>query len=258
MAQPASHEALSRGGGEGGLVVDVGGFEGPLDLLLTLAREQKVDLARISILTLVEQYLAFVARARAGRLDIAAEYLVMAAWLAYLKSRLLLPAPPGSEDEPSAEEMAAALAFQLRRLEAMRKVGQALLDGERLFRDRWPRGEPEDMEGLARPAWDLSFRDLLAAYGDVVARRSVKTLDIEAPDLYSVDVALARLSRMLGRMPSWATLASFLPEGLSGLLLRSAVSAHFVATLELCRQGMVEIRQDGQFAPLMMRARGRG
>lgn len=242
---------------EGGepLLVDLDGYEGPIDVLLSLARDQKVDLARISILQLADQYLAFVARHLRDHLELAADYLVMAAWLAYLKSRLLLPVPP-APDEPSGEEMAEALAFQLRRLEAMRHAGQALMNQPRLGRDLFCRGAPEGIAHVARPVWDVGLYDLLKAYADIKRRGTVTTLRIEAADLYSVDDAIHRLQTMLGRLPRWSTLMSFMPPGLGGLLGRSALSAHFVASLELCRQGKVELRQDGgAFGPIWVRSR---
>ncbi len=237
------------------LVVDLDGYEGPIDVLLSLARDQKVDLARISILQLADQYLEFVALHLRDHLELAADYLVMAAWLAYLKSRLLLPAPPGP-DEPSGEEMAEALAFQLRRLEAMRRAGKALMDQPQLGRDLFARGAPEGIAHVARPVWDVGIYDLLKAYADIKRRGAITTLQIEAPDLYSVDDAIQRLQTMLGQLPRWSTLLSFLPPGLRGLLGRSALSAHFVASLELCRQGKVEMRQDGgAFGPIWVRPR---
>lgn len=235
------------------LVLDIDGFEGPLDLLLTLARDQKVDLTKISILALADQYLAFIEKVRGLHLELAADYLVMAAWLAYLKSRLLLPEPQ-AEDEPSGEEMAAILAFQLQRLEAMRKVGAELMDRPRLGRDVFARGEPEGIQVIARPVWDVGLYDLLKAYADFKRRSTVTTLKIEAPDLYSVDDAIVRLQAMLGRMPKWSSLFSFLPPNLRGLLGKSALSAHFVATLELCRQGKLEVRQDDNFGPIWLRS----
>jgi segregation and condensation protein A len=235
------------------MLVDLDGYEGPLDVLLALAREQKVDLARISILQLADQYLAFVAKMSREHLELAADYLVMAAWLAYLKSRLLLPEPQ-PEDEPSGEEMAAALAFQLLRLEAMRKAGESLMNRPRLGRDVFPRGAPEGIAVVTNPVWEVSYYELLRAYAEIHRRTKATILHIEAPDLYSVDDAIFRLERMLGSMPRWATLMSFLPDNLSGLLRRSAVSAHFVATLELCRQGKLELRQDHTFGPIWLRA----
>lgn len=235
------------------LVVDLDGFEGPLDVLLSLARDQKVDLTKISILALADQYLVFIEKVRGQHLELAADYLVMAAWLAYLKSRLLLPEPQ-AEDEPSGEEMAAILAFQLQRLEAMRKAGGELMERPRLGRDVFARGEPEGIQVIARPVWDVGLYDLLKAYADFKRRSQVVTLKIEAPDLYSVDDAIFRLQSMLGRMPRWATLMSFLPPNLRGLLGKSALSAHFVATLELCRQGKLELRQDDSFGPIWVRS----
>lgn len=236
------------------LVIDIAGFEGPLDLLLSLARDQKVDLSRLSILELAEQYLAFIARLDRSQLEEAADYLVMAAWLAYLKSRLLLPQSP-PDDEPSGAEMAEALAFQLRRLEAMRAVGGQLAARPRLYRDVWSRGSPEEFGAAEKPVWDVSLFTLLKSYGAIAARRAVTALDIEVSDLYSVDAAIARLRTMLGDIPDWADLQSFLPAELHGLHLRSAMSAHFVAALELCRQGRLEIHQEAAFAPLWMRSR---
>jgi segregation and condensation protein A len=243
-------------GETGGFTVDLDGFEGPLDLLLSLAREQKVDLARISILALVEQYLAFIAAHCRRNLELAADYLVMAAWLAYLKSRLLLPEPPADEDAPSAEDMAANLAFQLQRLEAMRKAGGQLRDRPELFRDRFPRGAAEPTQVAVKPWLPVTLYELLRAYGEVRGRGVVTRLEIEAPDLYSPDDAIRRLESMLGAMPRWSTLSAFLPEGLTGLLARSAVSAHLVAALELCRQGRIQLRQDeGAFTPLWLKAK---
>jgi segregation and condensation protein A len=250
-----SFDDTVRRDGEEALLVDLDGYEGPIDVLLTLARDQKVDLTRISILQLADQYLEFVARHLQDHLELAADYLVMAAWLAYLKSRLLLPAPP-APDEPSGEEMAEALAFQLRRLEAMRRSGKALMDRPRLGRDLFCRGAPEGIVHVARPVWDVGLYDLLKAYADIKRRGTVTTLQIEAADLYSVDDAIHRLQTMLGHLPRWSTLLSFLPPGLRGLLGRSALSAHFVASLELCRLGKVELRQDGgAFGPIWVRAR---
>ncbi|HIJ63018.1 MAG TPA: segregation/condensation protein A [Rhodospirillaceae bacterium] len=235
------------------LVVDLDGYEGPLDVLLALARDQKVDLKQISILQLAEQYLVFIARHRDANLELAADYLVMAAWLVYLKSRLLLP-EPAAPDEPSGEEMAAALAFRLQRLEAMREAGTALLARPRLGRDLHPRGQPEPLVGFTHAVTDLRLYALLKAYGEVKRRGTVTRLNIEAPDLYSPDDAIRRMTGMLGRVPRWSSLAGFLPANLRGLLARSALSAHFCAALELCRQGRLELRQDeGPFGMLWLR-----
>ncbi len=239
------------------LVLELEGFEGPLDVLLNLAREQKVDLARISILRLADQYLDFVARVRGHALDLAAEYLVMAAWLAYLKSRLLLPVPEEApEGEPSAAEMAEALAFRLRRLEAMQRAGEGLLGRPRLGRDVFPRGEPEALRQSVSSVYDLTLYDLLKAYADHVVRTSVRTLHVEAADLWSVDDAIRRLERLLGHMPDWSVLAAYLPpiEG-DRLKMRSAAAATFVAALELTRQGRLLLRQDGgPFSPIHVKA----
>jgi segregation and condensation protein A len=239
------------------LVVDLEGYEGPLDVLLQLAREQKVDLARISILRLADQYLDFVQKVRAQAIDLAAEYLVMAAWLAYLKSRLLLPEPePETPDELTPAEMAEVLAFRLRRLEAMQQVGNRLMARPRLGRDVFARGAPEGVEVVSRSIYEVGLYDLLKAYADHVVRTSVRTLTVEAPDLWSVDDALQRLERMLGRLPDWSVLSTFLPpiEG-DTLKMKSAVAATFVAVLELAKQGKVTVRQDGAaYSPIYVRA----
>lgn len=236
------------------LVLDLDGFEGPIDVLLTLARDQKVDLAKISILELADQYLSFIQRARHLRLEIAADYLVMAAWLAYLKSRLLLPEPEG-EGEPTGTELAAALAFQLQRLEAMQKAGVALLARPRLGREFFRRGAPEAMRIVSRSVYDVRLYDLLKAYGDQRAPRKDTALHIAPTELYSMDDALRRLGEMLGQTPDWRTLAAFLPAGLKGLVYRSAVAATFAATLELVRSGVAELRQDGAFGPIYLKPR---
>jgi segregation and condensation protein A len=241
--------------GEPSLVVDVEGYEGPLDLLLTLARQQKVDLAKISILELADQYLSFIQRARRLRLEIAADYLVMAAWLAYLKSRLLLPEPEG-EGEPTGAELAAALAFQLQRLEAMQQAGEKLMARPRLGQDFFRRGAPEALKIVSRSVYDVSLYDLLKAYGDQRAKQTRDTaLHIAPLELYSMDDALRRLGEMLGHAPDWRTLAAFLPGGLRGLVYRSAVAATFAASLELVRSGRAELRQDGTFGPIYLKAR---
>lgn len=265
MADEAdAFEAIDGEGGEGEararpLLLALGGYEGPIDVLLQLARDQKVDLVHISILQLAEQYLAFIAEARREHLELAADYLVMAAWLAYLKSRLLLPPEPGDE-EPSGEEMAAALQFQLQRLEAMQAVGAQLLERPRLGRDVFPRGMPEGVSVVAHTVWDVGLYDLLRAYGDFKRRQGASQLEIEPLTLYSVDEALKRLSRLLGAMPDWQTLRRYLPTGIDDpLLRRSALCAHFIATLELAKQGRVDLRQEGgPYSPIWLRARERG
>ena len=241
----------------GELRLDLDGYEGPIDILLQLAREQKVDLTHMSILQLADQYLAFVERVRRHNIELAAEYLVMAAWLAYLKSRLLLPEPEQPGDEPTGAEMAAALQFQLQRLQAMQQAGTQLLARPQLGRDVFARGAPEGVELVTRAVYDCSLYDLLKAYADHKRRSMVTNLTIEAPDLYSVDDALQRLRDMLGRTPDWTMLVKFLPLGLTGgLLRRSALASHFVAMLELARQGRLELRQEsGSVGPIYMRAK---
>lgn len=244
---------------EAQLVVDLDGFEGPIDLLLTLARDQKVDLTRISILALAEQYLRFINEARKMRLELAADYLVTAAWLAYLKSRLLLPAP--ETEEPSGAELAQALAFQLQRLEAMQKAAADLLRQPRLGRDVFARGAPEDLPVFERRVADVTLYDLLRAYGEIKRRaQKVGPLHIAPMDLYSIEEALQRMSRLLGRLPDWTRLDRFLPPdwrdadpAARALKARSAIASTFVATLELAKAGQVEVRQDGAFGPLYLR-----
>lgn len=235
------------------LIVDLDGYEGPLDVLLSLAREQKVDLARISILKLTEQYIEFITTARRLRLEIAADYLVMAAWLAYLKSRLLLPEPAGEEGH-SAQEMADALAFQLRRLEAMREAGVQIMARPRLGLDHFVRGEPERFTVLTRPIFELSLYELLSAYGAFNRRLQASTLTIGPQEVYSMDDALKRLSEILAGPPDWQTLMSFLPPGITDdLLMRSAIAATFAASLEFARSGKAQLRQHTTFGPIYFR-----
>jgi len=248
---PPPHEGESR------LLVDLDGYEGPLDVLLALARDQKVDLTKISILQLAEQYLEFVARARRLRLEIAADYLVMAAWLAYLKSRLLLPPPEDEGEEPTGAEMAAALAFQLRRLEAMREAGVTLMARPQLGREVFARGVPEELPVIRNTVFDVSLFELLSAYGRQHRRKRGETYRVSDPvRLFSIEDALARLSGTMGQATDWRTLAAFLPvELLDPLSRRSALAATFGASLELAKQGRVQLRQDSAFAPLYVRAR---
>jgi segregation and condensation protein A len=236
-----------------GLVVSLEGFEGPLDLLLVLARDQKVDLTKISVLALAEQYLTFIHQARQLRLEIAADYLVMAAWLAYLKSRLLLPVEESGE-EPTAAEMAAALQYQLQRLEGMREAAERLFARPLLGRDVFARGAAEGIRVITRPQYEASLFEMMSAYGAIQRRGKAETLTIEQFELFSMDDALGRLRRVLGHAPEWATLTSFLPEGLrEGLPRRSAIAATFAASLELVRDGHAQIRQDGRFGPIYFR-----
>lgn len=238
------------------LMLDLDGFEGPIDVLLTLARDQKVDIARLSVTQLADQYLAFIAQARAMRLELAADYLVMAAWLAYLKSRLLLPEAP-DDGEPSGPELAEALTFKLRRLEAMREAADALTRRPRLGRDRFARGMPEGIRVEVRAVYLTGLFDLLKAYGNVRARQEGAALTVTASTLMSPEQALERLTRMLAVAPMrWNDLATYLPDDISdGLLRRSTLASTFVAALELARQNKVELKQDRLFGPLMLRPR---
>ena len=237
------------------LVLELDGFEGPIDVLLALARTHKVDITKISILALAEQYLAFISRARALRLEIAADYLVMAAWLAYLKSRLLLPATD-EEDEPTGAELAARLAFQLQRLEAMRKASEQIMQRPRLGQDFFARGEPDPLVVDTTTVFSTTLYDLLTVYAGIRERQGVSTLRITPAKLYSMDDALERLGRLIGTIPDWTTLSRFLPEDIGDeLVMRSAIASTFAASLELTRQGKLQINQAQTFAPIYVRAR---
>jgi segregation and condensation protein A len=233
------------------LTLAIDGWEGPLDLLLNLARSQKVDLTKISILALVDQYLAFIAQARALRLELAADYLVMAAWLAYLKSCLLLPRTP--EADPDPDELALRLQFRLRRLDAMREAGARLVARDRLGRDVFIRGEPEGLRVLRRADWRCDLYELLAGYGAVQSRRRVVTHIVPQRQLMSLEDAIERIGQALGTRLDWCALESFLPDGGDPAYRRSALASGFAATLELARQGRVDLRQDDAFAPLWLR-----
>lgn len=242
------------------LLLHIDGYEGPLEVLLDLARSQKVDMSKISILQLVRQYLEFIERAKLYNLELAAEYLVMAAWLAYLKSRLFLPKEENSE-EPSAEEMAQALQFQLRRLEAMQTAADALFVRPKLGDGVFARGQPEGVQIKTRTLWDVNLYDLLKAYGDIKRRTEDTTYDLPEFRLMSMENALSRMTKMLGNLPRkgvhsvWTTLHSFMPEGITDkLYVRSALASMFTAGLELAKQGKIEFRQDGLFRPIYMRA----
>lgn len=239
------------------LVLNLGGFEGPIDVLLTLARDQKVDLIHISILDLAEQYLVFVEAARAQFLELAADYLVMAAWLAYLKSKLLLPRE--DELEPSAVEMADALKWQLLRLESMQKAGKELIELPRKGQNFFTRGEPEGLPTSYTSVYDISLYDLLRGYARSRQEGAPTALDIEPIDLYSIDDAIERLREFLPNVPDWTTLISFLPKGeLSPFKRRSAISTTLIAILELVRQGKADIRQDGgAFSPIYLKPANR-
>lgn len=265
---PAGGAVVPPGTGEDpdsveALLLNVEGFEGPIDVLLQLARDQKVDLAKISILELARQYLGFIDRAQALRLDLAAEYLVMAAWLAYLKSRLLLPKAPLDEEEPDGATMAEALAFQLRRLEAMQEAGRTLMARPRLGDGVFARGAPEIFPVTFDTAYDATLYDLLRAYGDIRKRAESTIYAPPGFTLMSMEEAMERVTKMLGRLPRqgaqsvWTTLAAFLPAGIADRLLsRSSLASVFTASLELVKQGRLEIRQDGAFRAIYVRETG--
>jgi segregation and condensation protein A len=234
------------------LTLDLEGWEGPLDLLLTLARSQKVDLAKISILALVEQYLAFIADAKKLRLEIAADYLVMAAWLAYLKSCLLLPKDPTVD--PSPEELAMRLQLRLQRLQAMREAGARLMGRDRIGRDVFLRQAPEGLKVVRRSAWQADLYDLISAYGIVRARTQPSVHVVTRRPVMTLDEALHRLETMIGARLEWTRLESFLPATQDPEYRRSALASSFVATLELARLGKVSLQQDGVFEPLYVRA----
>ncbi|WP_083240650.1 segregation and condensation protein A [Methyloceanibacter methanicus] len=238
------------------LRVDVEGFEGPLDLLLAMARTQKVDIAKISVLALAKQYLEFIEEAKRLRLELAADYLVMAAWLTFLKSKLLLPPEPSDEDEPSGEELAAMLAFRLQRLDAMRDAAAQLMTRKRLGRDIFPRGEPEPIRIARKSVYEANVYDLLKAYAQQRQRNSVRTLHMEKRTVWSLKEARSELERLLGMACEWAPLDQILAEFLvEPEIRRTALASSFTATLEMTREGTVEIRQAKSFAPLLVRRR---
>jgi segregation and condensation protein A len=238
------------------LVVDVEGFEGPLDLLLHLARNQKVDLARISVLALAEQYLLFIDKVRALRLELAADYLVMAAWLAFLKSKLLIPKQPGEEGQ-SGEELAAVLQFRLRRLEAMRDAAVRLVNRNRLGRDVFARGMPELVIVEKRNQYSATLYDLLSAYASQRQRQAVTSVHIARRGVWSLKQAREILTRMIGELDDWASLDGYLIQYLASPEdRRTAIASSFAASLELVREGRAEVRQQEPFAPIYLRGRG--
>ena len=247
----------SRATGEPSLVVDVAGFEGPLDLLLHLARTQKVDLARISIVALVDQYLKFVERVREMRLEIAADYLVMAAWLAFLKSKLLIPKQEDEEGQ-TGEEMAAVLQFRLKRLEAMREAASRLVNRNRLGRDVFARGMPEAVILEKRNEYTATLYDLLTAYASQRQRHAITNVRIAKRGVWSLQEAREILTRLIGTFKDWTALDSFLIEYLTSPEQRpTAIASSFAASLELVREGKIEVRQHAAFEPLYLRSRPR-
>ena len=240
-------------GSDQALTLDLDGWEGPLDLLLSLARTQKVDLRQISILALVEQYLAYIDDARTLRLEIAADYLVMAAWLAFLKSCLLLPKDPTVD--PSPEELAYLLQLRLQRLDAMRDAGARLLASDRLGRDVFPRGAAEGLRLIRSTRWQATPFDLYAAFGQVRARTQPNFHVVAHRAVMTLEDAIDRVARMVGAALDWTRIEAFLPADAGAGYRKSALASSFVAALELARQGRLELAQDGPFAPLHLRAR---
>ena len=238
------------------LIVDVDGFEGPLDLLLTLSRTQKVDLRKISVLDLARQYLAFVERAKALRIELAADYLVMAAWLAFLKSRLLLPPDP-EEEGPSGEELAAHLAFQLERLEAMREAAAKLMARDQKGRDFFARGIPETVERVRHVRYTATLMDLMQAYARVRTKDDFRPFVMDRDRVMTMEQALDRMRDLIGFAGDWTDLSSWMPDGWTEdpVKRRSATASHFAASLELVKSGRLEIRQGETFAPIEVRRR---
>jgi len=248
-------ELSERAADEPALVVDVEGFEGPLDLLLTLARQQKVDLSKISILALADQYLAFVEAARKMRLELAADYLVMAAWLAYLKSRLLLPEQHPAEGV-TAEDMANALALRLRRLEAIRKFAEQMINRPQLDRDVFQRGQPEPIAEIKRPQWSATLYDLLSAYAGRRQTQARSFVRLPKRTVWSLAEAREALERLVGQSLDWNPLDQYLIDYLVDPSHRATVLASsFAAALELAREGHLELHQQGSFTPLYLRKR---
>ncbi len=242
---------------EGAMMVQVDGFEGPLDLLLTLARNQKVDIAKISILKLADQYLEFIEKAKKLNLELAADYLVMAAWLAYLKSRLVLPQEKGSDGEPGADEMATRLRWRLQRLDMMRAAATRLMGRERLDRDVFGRGDPEPVNVVKLRTHTDTLYDLLTAYAtDRVKRLGGKAYQPQMAPVLQIEEARARLERMLGKISDWSGLDSLLPfEWSGGARRRTAVASTLLAALEMARDGKVELQQLAPFAEIFLRDR---
>ena len=260
-AWEAAEDAI---GTQQALVVSLEGFEGPLDVLLALARTQKVDLAKISVLALADQYLVFVAQALKLRLELAADYLVMAAWLAYLKSKLLLPREVGTEDQPTGDELAARLAFRLKRLEAMRNAAAGLMTRKRLGRDIFARGMPEGVRTIRVRQYTAVIYDLLKAYAEQRRRTTKRVHVIPRRTVWSIKEARQRLEALVGQLTSeaagqWLQLDKYLEQYLANPdVARTAVASSFGATLEMAREGLVEISQAEPFAPIYVRKREDG
>lgn len=238
-------------------LIDVDGFEGPLDILLTMARTQKVDLRKISVLKLAEQYLAFINRAKALRIELAADYLVMAAWLAYLKSHLLLP-PETTDEGPSAQELAAHLAFQLERLEAMRQSAAKLMARDQMGRDFFPRGIPEAVSHSRKITYSATLLDLMQAYAFIRTKDNFEPLHMrERERVFTMEQALDRMRGLIGTAIEWGNLSQFLPDEAQSdpKFRRSATASTFAASLELAKEGKLQIRQSETFAPIQIKAK---
>lgn len=236
---------------EGALYLELDGWEGPLDLLLDLARRQKVDLRQISILALVDQYLTYIDRAGLLKLELAADYLVMAAWLAYLKSAMLLP--KAEQEDPSPEELALRLQIRLQRLGAMREAAGRLMGSDRIGRDVFLRGAPEGLRTDRKTVWRSDLFSVIQAYGQVKARTAPRIYHVANRPVMTLDSALERVSSMLGVTLEWMEIRDFLPPHATPALKRSALASSFVAALELTKRGRAELEQDGAFAPLRIR-----
>ncbi|GAA6196755.1 ScpA family protein [Pseudophaeobacter sp.] len=237
------------------LIVDVDGFEGPLDLLLTLSRTQKVDLRRISVLELARQYLTFVEHAKELRIELAADYLVMAAWLAYLKSRLLLPPDP-TEDGPSGAELAAHLAFQLERLQAMRDAAARLMGRDQMGRDFFVRGQDENIQRIRTVTYSANLLDLMQGYARIRTKDDFRPFVMDRDSVFTMEEALERMRALIGFTGSWTDMLSYLPDGWhkDPVKRRSATAATFAASLQLVKEGRLEIRQNENFAPIQLRS----
>ncbi len=238
------------------LIVDVDGFEGPLDLLLTLSRTQKVDLRKISVLQLAKQYLAFVEQAKALRIELAADYLVMAAWLAFLKSRLLLPPDP-TEEGPSGEDLAAHLAFQLERLQAMRDVAAKLMARDQLGRDFFARGVTQQVERVRKVEYTATLLDLMQGYARIRTKDEFRPFVMDRDAVFTMEQALERMRGLIGFAGTWTDISTYMPDGWNAdpVRWRSATASTFAASLELAKEGKVEIRQSDTFAPIELRRR---
>ena len=248
------HQAVAERVAAETLIVDVDGFEGPLDLLLALSRSQKVDLRKISVLDLAVQYLGFIEKARELRIELAADYLVMAAWLAFLKSRLLLPPDPALAG-PTGDELAAHLAFQLERLQAMRDAAAKLMAGDRLGRDRFVRGVTEDVTRRKTVNYSANLLDLMQGYARIRTRDDFRPFVMERDSVFTMEQALQRMRGLIGFTGHWTDILSYLPDGWTDdpKKRRSATASTFAASLELAKEGKIVIRQDEIFSSIQIK-----